>query len=398
MRSLVMDKLETIYFPYFYNLIRVLSEEGRQSFVAYYPELVRSALYHTLDKVDYMDDTRTANQINNFITLIINAGFSDFSGLYFKKSKLDFYCGEISYLHHIDFSRANLLNTVFDEFVLKCCFKQANLEGASFKNLVLIYLDFEEANLLNSNFEGSNLTRTNFKKANLTDAKFKSTTLTDVNFEDVSLLNGNFERSNLKSIKFIKVNLESASFQCADLAETKFINSNLENVDFFLAELKEVYFQNTRLVRSNFEKALLYFIDFSKVLLQSANFQDTEILQGADFRYAKLQGANFSNVNLSRSLLTGAALDEATFKGATLTIQQLFKLYNQGIKAFEAIKLVGILYDTSTLQTLEGACLSSQALNHLIRQGFQNFQNNDLHSSLSEVPGNFFIRRLGNNH
>ncbi|MCZ6914258.1 MAG: pentapeptide repeat-containing protein [Rickettsia endosymbiont of Ixodes persulcatus] len=361
MHSVMKPELnESIYFQAVYDLIIVLSQRGRHAFVSYYPELVRSAVFDVMDKLDSMDDERLASQVTHFITVVINAGFINFTGILFKRSKLDF---SGTYLKCIDFSCVNLLNAVFDEAIFGCDFSNANLAGATFKNISLTDVKFAGANLINSSFEGSDLKKITFVNANLKEANFKNTTLANLDFKHASLLNSNFSSSNLKNIGFRKANLGSTSFEYTDLDNIDFREAHLEKTNFSLAELKEVYCLDAWLLDSNFEAAQFYFANFRRALLNRANFYDTEILERIDFTNAQLQAANLSGVDLSRLDLANADLTDAN-----LTTTQRIELYKQGIVQSPAeIKSEIELFDSPANQTIEIADTG-------YRLGLQNFQ------------------------
>ncbi len=368
--SVLNNKDNAIDFQTFYQFITALSETSRCIFVPRYNELIRLAICQFLESVNHMDDDRTSAQMTNFISLIIKAGFKDFTGFIFKKSLLD---DEDTYLKDINFSCVNLENSVFQTPIIQCHFKNTNLQEVIFRNTLLSNVNFVAANLLATKFEGVCLQKINFSKANLEMASFQTpfphgtTFLNDLNFERAKLLVCNFQSANIQKISFLKADLTEVNFENAFLSCTDFSEAKLEKVNFSGAELKEVNFKQAKLMDSDFEGTELASICFIRTVFSKANFKIAD-LDKIDFSYADLRAVNLSQTD---------RFNEVILTGVTLTIAQLFELYQQGIKDFSKVQLAG-QFDKSTQQTLDQAQLSGQAMAYLIKQGFHNFNRENI--------------------
>ncbi len=188
-------------------------------------------------------------------------------------------------------------------------FPRLDVSGRSFYKAF-----FASASLPNANFSNSNLQDANFYQAylnyaifsgaNLEGAYFGGAKLSNANFHDIrSLHNASFYGAIVQNADFTDADLSGANFSWTDLRGTRLLFSkNIQHANFEYAILSGEHFGGIPNIGRKIQN-----IDFS-----NAN------LQGADFSYLNMEGANFSNANLQGAVFTGTFLQGANFSNANL--------------------------------------------------------------------------------
>jgi len=139
-------------------------------------------------------------------------------------------------LSNIDFSGlicgldgANFKNTI----LIGCNFTGQSLEGTEFENAQLIGSSFKGANLLNTNFNSAKIEHGNFQGSYINQAKFKEANLLSVDFTNATIKNAYFANSFCLKTKFINATLDSIIFNYASFVGAVFVNANIVNCSIF---------------------------------------------------------------------------------------------------------------------------------------------------------------------
>jgi len=111
-----------------------------------------------------------------------------------------------------------------------------------------------------------------------------------------------------------------------------------------------------------------------------------------NFNRANLKAADLRNCDLSTAHLEEANVAAAKIDGLQLCSKQLFQFYEQNHRDFSKVRLVGLLEEGFSERLLTGAKLSPQIFEHLIAQGFKNFQAVDLTTIPHELVMQHSIR------
>ena len=197
------------------------------------------------------------------------------------------------------------------------------------------------------------LNGTDFTNANLSGNCFNSVSSND--FAGVK-----FAGANLRGVNFGSGKLSGASFAGLDLTNAWFGSANLTGVDFRGATVANTSFSSATLTGANLSG--LTFTGMRSDIFTSANLTNTKFVGstfpdasgcwGNAFRYAVLNGTDFTNANLSGNCLSTVASSQilnTVFAGANLTSVSLTSV-NLGTSVFTNA--------TITSATLNGANLS----------------------------------------
>ena len=275
---------------------------------------------------------------NNLLRLDIK----DFSGLEFPT----FHCKScffsinspiFTYLIKINFSGCNLDNAVFNTYIRGCQFNEASLDGTKFKKSIVT-------------------------------SSFKQTDLTTVQF-----LGGSFSDLQLDGAKF-----STASF----LALVK--GTRTPVALFNGADLRLVDFQNRQIQHELGNRV----INFNNALLQNT---DLTGLFSKEFNIVLMEKANLDGANLSKCILSNihtmyTSMRNVITHHTVLSLNQLFKLYQQGNRDFSTDFIIDSDPKTNLFksETLAGAHLSLQIFLTLLNNGYTNFDPEQLNS----IPSN----------
>ena len=174
-----------------------------------------------------------------------------------------------------DFSGAELHDVRF------CDWRRGTvLDGASFENSELHFVDFEKCSLKDTSFRGARLHRVFFEECDLDGADFTGA---------VFLEKPKFSKTSLNGADFTGAVFRKGggNFSGAHLLRTKLPGAYLEKADFSRAHVEEVIFSGANLTKANFYLAKVWFVNFSQADLSETNFDMADGL-----RTAKLAGAN----------------------------------------------------------------------------------------------------------
>jgi uncharacterized protein YjbI with pentapeptide repeats len=175
-------------------------------------------------------------------------------------------------------------------------------------------------------FEGSDLRGSDFSGADLTGSSFKASDVREVNFDG----------ANLTDCSFYALDLAGASFHHSILVRTKFSTSELAGAKFFDAELIDVNLTICDLTKTIFENCIFDGVDFKT----------------SDLTGLRLDGQTFIGVKFGAS-----ALNEVTFRDATLKNVSFTPPWSLTKKYYRAIKTIcfdGARMDKLTYAALKG--------------------------------------------
>lgn len=268
-----------------------------------------------------------------------------------------------------DFAGANLTNTNFkDAIVVGANFSgtnftqdqlkstasyiindktNTNLAGIELRGNKLNHWDFSGRYLANADFSGSTLIKTDLSNATIIGANFNDTTskgFTLAQLQSTDSYTINNKNDNLSGIHLAGNNLTSWNFQGKDLTNARFFDirnaqqiskSNTNAFSFFITRNSKVYnpsvlnganFTQANLTNTWFQAAMLIGANFTQANLTNASFFGTlnnsaliATLNNADFTQANLTNANFQSASLTGANFTQADLTNTYFQGATLT-------------------------------------------------------------------------------
>jgi Pentapeptide repeats (8 copies) len=149
---------------------------------------------------------------------------------------------------------------------------------------------------------GANLQGANLEGVNLVGANLEGVNLEGVNLEGADLRGTNLEGANLEHAKLIRANLRIANLEGANLEDANLNGADFERAGLKGANLARAVLKGANLARADLEDAVLY----------------PAILIGADFVQANLQGANLECVNLARTVLDSANLQNIIWDKRTI--------------------------------------------------------------------------------
>lgn len=243
----------------------------------------------------------------------------------------------------------------------------ANLAGANFEGAVMYGVKFDNTDLTSTRFGANPIfrsrnggppsgsyPRTSFVGATLpadiigvdwSSLDLTDTTLLDLG-EDLSGLKAQYSRISGNGVDLVGATLTGADFSNSDLAKVDFSNSYFadkasepvatfegatiqNNTNFSGAKLVGANFENIQASRTgsipavNFSSAYLVNALFTEANLVKASFAGAQLYGTAMLDHADLQGADFSNsilagLNLNEAHLRGAVFDGAILINATL--------------------------------------------------------------------------------
>ena len=151
------------------------------------------------------------------------------------------------------------------------CEIEGGLAGADLRKIDLHNADFAEQNLT-----GANLTDAIINSADFSDANLTGAILENVTAVGLYCYGATFDTANLRGGDFYWMNAFEASFRHVDANAANFAGAGLENADFTNAVLVNAYFGRD-------------------------NLNGSTSLQGADFTDANLSGANFEGAECDDS-------------------------------------------------------------------------------------------------
>ena len=248
-----------------------------------------------------------------------------------------------------DFTREDVEHKIANqESFAGCDLSGLDLSALSFAGLDLSGAIMNGASLQASNFKGVNLQGAVLSGADLTGALLQEADLSEADFTEAALNKANLEGARLKESCFERASLQECVLRAVDGSEAVFIEADLSRsdlqqgnfcgADFSFSILEEATFQGARLQEASLEGARgrginMQDTDLTELRasegcnLSQGKFQKAKgresiweeaVLTGADFSYADLEGADFSNASLQASIFSFASLKGARFMKADL--------------------------------------------------------------------------------
>ncbi len=177
----------------------------------------------------------------------------------------------------VNFSQANLELSTFSEAVGR----EINMAGA---NLHLV-------NLMKVNFGGFVASGARAEGCDFSAAQLCRANLENITAPDARLLNTDLSYANLRNCK-----MDGASFRLANLSDADLSSGSMTGADFTFARLLRSRFGGSDLTQSTFYAC---------------------VLDGTDFRGAKMRGVIFERLQIDRANFDGADLDGAQVRSVT---------------------------------------------------------------------------------
>jgi len=132
-----------------------------------------------------------------------------------------------------------------------------------------------------------------------------------------------FQLARMKEAVVDSCDLEGANFRMADLTETYFLYSDLARADLTSTGLRGGMFFDCELKGSSFRYAALsycklYYCEAGGADFRLANFDGAGYVFYTNFEAADLEGVNFRNCHIVKSIFARADLKEADFRDSEL--------------------------------------------------------------------------------
>src|SRR5215211_2891864 len=199
------------------------------------------------------------------------------------------------------------------------------------------------------NFSASNLPKSDFAGVTAHKGKFEASELRGSDFSGADLTGSSFYASDVREANFDGTNLTDCTLCTSDLTGASFNKSILVRTEFSTSDLTGAKFINVKLI-----DVKLSMIDLKKTVFENCTFN------GVDFKMCDLGGMCLDGLTFIGVKFDRAALNEATFKDATLknvsfiaatTWTSWSKKYYRAIKT---INFDGAMMDKLTYAALKG--------------------------------------------
>ncbi len=197
-----------------------------------------------------------------------------------------------------------------------------------------------------TNFSGNDLAKSDFAGVKAHELKFNGSNLRGADFTGADLTGSSFSGSDVKEADFTAADLSSCNFAASDLAGAKFDKTILYNTRFYAMGLANVKFTDAKLTGVKLSKT-----DLRETVFTNCSFE------GVDFDYSDLRGLKLDNQVFTGVMFHNAALNEVSFKGASLknvSFRSTFALTNKYYRAIKTICFEGALMDKLTYASLKG--------------------------------------------
>jgi uncharacterized protein YjbI with pentapeptide repeats len=217
-----------------------------------------------------------------------------------------------------------------------------------------------------TNFSGSNLPESDFEGVTAQKVKFEGSALSGSDFSGANLTGCSFLGSNVRGSNFSGSNLTGSSFKSSDVREDNFDGANLTDCKFYALDLADASFNKTILVRTEFstvglDEAKFIDVKLTDVKLIVSDLRKTIfercIFNGVDFKLSDLRGLCLDGQIFIGVKFDGTALNEVTFKGATLKnvlFRSPYALTNKYYRALKTICFDEAMMDKLTYAVLKG--------------------------------------------
>lgn len=195
---------------------------------------------------------------------------------------------------------------------------------------------------------------------------FSASDLTKSDFAGVIAHKGKFTASALRGSDFAGADLTGSSFKSSDVREANFNGANLTDCDLTTNDLAGARFHKSILVRTNFSKSGLVGAIFADIKLRDVKLTMTDLrktvfenctFNSVDFKYCDMRGLCLDGMTFIGVKFDKTALNEVTFKGATLknvSFRPAFAFTNKYYRAIKTISFDGAMMDKLTYAALKG--------------------------------------------
>jgi uncharacterized protein YjbI with pentapeptide repeats len=195
---------------------------------------------------------------------------------------------------------------------------------------------------------------------------FSASNLPRSDFAGVSARRGKFDASALRGTDFSGADLAGSSFRASDLREANFDGADLTDCTVYASDLSGASFNKTILVRTEISVSQLTGAEFTNAKLTDVKLTTTDlkktvfkscIFNGADFKTSDLTGLCLDGQTFIGVKLGAAALNDVTFKGATLknvSFAPPWALTKKYYRAIKTIRFDGAMMDKLTYAGLKG--------------------------------------------
>jgi uncharacterized protein YjbI with pentapeptide repeats len=240
----------------------------------------------------------------------------------------------------------------------------ANLTGIL--NKAFQRINLSGANLKGANLADCNLTEANLESANLSEAQMNGSRLDAANFNNADLSDTdcarcNFAQANLSGVKVTSASdFSMVNFSGAKVGQELLI-AKIQGANFQNLDLAGVDLSGRDLLEVNFQSCKLQNSNFSKATLDRCTFASAQ-LDGAKFNRARLIQANLRSANL-----TGADLAKANVMRADLALANLDDADIAGADFFET------RLDKASTNRLRGAYTARNLITTRVEQELSYF-------------------------
>jgi len=199
-----------------------------------------------------------------------------------------------------------------------------------------------------TNFSASDLEKSDFAGVTAHEGKFEASVLRGADFAGADLTGSSFKTSDVREANFDGANLTDCNLSVVDLADASFNKSILVRTNFSMSGLDGAKFVDVKLT-----DVKITMIDLRKTIFERCIFNGVDF-KNSDLRGLCLDGQTFIGVKFGE-----AALNEVTFKGATLknvsftppfSLTKTRRYYN----ALKTIRFDGAMMDKLTYNSLKG--------------------------------------------
>jgi len=197
----------------------------------------------------------------------------------------------------------------------KSDFAGVTARNAKFEASALRGSDFSGADLTGSSFKASDVREATFDGANLTDCSFYALDLAGAGFHRSILVRTNFSTSELAGAKFIDATLTDVSLTVCDLRKTIFENCMFDGVDFMFSDLTGLCLDGQTFIGVKFDNAALNEVTFRGATLKNVSFRAKHALTNKYYRALKtirFDGARMDKLTYAALKCLGADLSEVT--------------------------------------------------------------------------------------
>ena len=186
-------------------------------------------------------------------------------------------------------------------------FRNVTAIGADFSDAILEHADFFKADIRDSNFRGANLQHVNLDECDMRNADFHAATLMGATMENIEMAGTKFDytlmnESDTEDFSEMELTVDELIDK-----HTMWVSSAGKN-----GERMDISKYDMRKLKTLSERKL------TAIVAKGTVFADMN-LQGVEFQSAKLEDANFREVDMCHADMRGSTLKHAVFIRANLS-------------------------------------------------------------------------------